>query len=74
MNLHQLRWARHTLSESDHRLPRQLLFTGVEESRKKARCGEIKTNHHSMKLLILDLSHVVKWMLPGWDARDNGDQ
>ncbi|VDO79172.1 unnamed protein product [Schistosoma margrebowiei] len=74
LKLHQLRWLGHVLHMCNHRLPRSGMFFGVEVGWKKARGGQTKTWHKSMKSLTSVLSHVGRFKLPGWDPRDDSNR
>ncbi|VDP01088.1 unnamed protein product [Schistosoma margrebowiei] len=66
VKLHQLRWLGHVLRMPNHRLPRRAMFSGIGVSWKKARGGQTKTWHKSMKSLTSELSHVGRCRLLGW--------
>ncbi|CAH8642077.1 unnamed protein product [Schistosoma guineensis] len=74
VKLHQLRWLGHVLHMSNHRLPRRAMFSGVGVGCKKARGGQTKTWHKSMKSLTYGLSHVGRCRLPCWDPRDDSNR
>ncbi|CAH8481648.1 unnamed protein product [Schistosoma intercalatum] len=70
VKLHQLRWLGHVLRMPNDRLPRRAMLSGIGVGWKKARGGQTKTWHKSMKSLTSGLSHVGRCRLPGWGPRD----
>ncbi|VDP47159.1 unnamed protein product [Schistosoma mattheei] len=61
-----MRWPRHVLRMPNDRLPRRAMFSGIGIGCKKARFGQTKTWHKSMKSLTSRRSHVGRCRLPGW--------
>ncbi|CAH8430565.1 unnamed protein product [Schistosoma mattheei] len=74
VKLHQLRWLGHVLRMPNDRLPRRAMFSGIGVGWKKARGGQTKTWHKSMKSLTSELSHVGRCRLPGWGPRDDSNR
>ncbi|VDP32329.1 unnamed protein product [Schistosoma margrebowiei] len=73
VKLHQLRWLGHVLRMPNDRLPRRAMFSGIGVGWKKARGGQTKAWHKSMKSLTSGLSHVGRCRLPGWGPRDDSN-
>ncbi|VDP68254.1 unnamed protein product [Schistosoma mattheei] len=69
-----MRWLGHVLRMPNHRLPRCAMFCCIGVDWKKARCGQTRTWHKSMKSLTIRLSHIGKCRLPGWDPRDDSNR
>ncbi|VDP46462.1 unnamed protein product [Schistosoma mattheei] len=69
-----MRWLRHVLRMHNHRLPRRTMFHPVGVGWKKARDGQTKIWHRSVKLLTSGLSYVVRCRLPGWDRPDDSNR
>ncbi|VDP55955.1 unnamed protein product [Schistosoma mattheei] len=51
-----------------------VMFYGVEVGCKKARGGQTKTWHKSMKSQTSGLNHVCRCRLPGLDPRDDSNR
>ncbi|VDO64171.1 unnamed protein product, partial [Schistosoma curassoni] len=74
VKLHQLRWLGYVLRMPNHRLHRRAMFYAVGDGWKKARGGQTKTWHKSIKSLASGLSHVGRCKLPGWNPRDDSNR
>ncbi|KAH9595123.1 Mitochondrial GTPase, variant 2 [Schistosoma haematobium] len=74
VKVHQLRWLGHVLRMPNDRLPRCAMFCCIGVCWKKARGGQAKTWHKSMKSLTSGLSHVGRCRLLGWGPRDDSDR
>ncbi|VDP68355.1 unnamed protein product [Schistosoma mattheei] len=67
-----MRWLGHVFRMPNHRLPRRAMLNGIGVGWKKARGGQTKTWHKSMKSS--GLSHVVRCRLRYWGPRDDSNR